>query len=148
MKKIMVRWLRGTKSLPGQNNTTALLERVDGGTDLLRYRRRQRSVVKRAGLILMLQHPLKKIDQDLAIRGVLGRVGNQEPGETGDGIRIPGCVGYGNTVIGRHVLHARGCFRHSLYGCLDPGSTRGLHISKGDLVLQGVNEFDVPDRAR
>ena len=66
------------KSLPGKNNirheplaragcNEVLLQRVDGCAHLLRHRRRQRRIVERGGLVLMLQHPLEKIDQDFPV---------------------------------------------------------------------------------
>src|SRR5580658_9550929 len=128
--------------------THDLFEVVDSGADLLRDRGRKRSVVERVGLVLMLQHPLEKIDQDLAIGGILGWLRNEEPGEAGDGVGIPGCVSNGDPVIGWHTLDTGGRFRHSLDGCLHPGSSSALYGGVGDLVLQGVDQFDVADRAR
>ena len=125
-----------------------LLECVDGGTYLLRHRGRQRSIVERAGLVLVLQHPLEKIDQDLPVGRVPGGLGNKKPGEAGDGIGIPWCVGDGDTIIGRHAFHARRRFRHAFDGCLRPGSSRALDGGEGHLVLEGKDQFDIADGAR
>lgn len=140
------RFLHYTNS---ENDLGRLLERIDGCTDLLRHRGRKRSIVKRAGLVLMLQHPLEKIDEDFPVGGILGGIGNQKPGEAGDGIGVLcRCVGDGDTVIGRHVLETCRRFRHSFDRCLQPGSSGAAHVGKGDFVLHGVDEFDVPNRTR
>src|ERR1700722_8116939 len=92
-KSLMPRITSGPRRARVPAAIKALLQGVNRGANSLRHGRGKRRVVERAGFVLMLQHPLEKIDQGFSVGGVLCRVGDEKPGETGDGIGISRRIG-------------------------------------------------------
>ncbi len=74
--------------------------------------------------------------------------GNQQPGKAGDRISILARrIGNRYPEVGGH-LHAFGRGGGALQAGLDEVVRGILHYAERNLILQGVNQFDIADRAR
>src|SRR5581483_4431545 len=105
----------------------------------------QPSIGERFGHLLPIgQHPMQEIRNGLALHAIGDPGGNQQPGETGDGICIlPGRIGYGNSKVIRH-LPARAS-RRSGDACqvgVYKVASGIAHRAVGHLVLDCVNQLD------
>ena len=86
-----------------------LLQLRDGLLHAGRDRSRQRSIGEAASLrFAVIDHPVEEADDGLALRRILRGIGDEQPGEAGDGVRLRSRrVGDRDAVVGRESAWRR-----------------------------------------
>src|SRR5579884_132044 len=109
----------------------------------------QPCVGERLGLILAGgEHPLQKLLHGVPLPRILNLFGGQQPRKRRDRIRrFSRFIRYRRPEVGGHCFRrSRGCNRDARQVCLDERAARVLHVSVGQMNLNGVDQLYITER--